>query len=189
MKRLKWRMKKLNLIWDYNFYKMPGFTESNITLDFPNNNFFRLSTCAGYTALSGNYFKEMDACWYDNVNNVYWLFELKDYSPATLDVSSIDKRTWDIVKKSVDSLCMFLSSKHFYPFNIDACIPSVPDVNTQLKFITIVHCKAAQKPDVQLINNAFRNRFKPYATLFGINDYAVVEHSSAIRNIPNNMVQ
>ena len=37
---------------------MPGFTESNITLNFPDANFFVFATCEGYTALSGNHFKE-----------------------------------------------------------------------------------------------------------------------------------
>lgn len=63
---------------------MYGFTESNITLDFPDHNFFRFSACGGYTALSGNHFKEMDACWYDTYGNIYWLFELKDFSLASL---------------------------------------------------------------------------------------------------------
>lgn len=41
---------------------MSGFTESNITLNFPDANFFRFANCNGYTALSGNHFKEMDVC-------------------------------------------------------------------------------------------------------------------------------
>lgn len=64
---------------------MPKIKESNITLDFPDGNFFRFETCSGYTALSGNHFKEMDACWYDNTKNLFWLIELKDYSLASLN--------------------------------------------------------------------------------------------------------
>jgi hypothetical protein len=63
---------------------MPGFTESNITLNFPDANFFRFATCEGYTALSGNHFKEMDACWFDAKENLFWLIELKDFSLASL---------------------------------------------------------------------------------------------------------
>src|ERR1700721_207065 len=115
----------------------------------------------------------MDACWYDNAGNIYWLFELKDYSLATLDAGSINQRTWDIVKKAVDSLCMFLSSKHTYPYdaNLNPCMPAIPNLHSEFKFITIVHCSEAQIPDVQLIHNNFRNRFKPYAKLFGISHY------------------
>jgi hypothetical protein len=52
---------------------MPGFTESNITLNFPDANFFRFADCDGYATLSGNYFKEMDACCFDTGDNLYWL--------------------------------------------------------------------------------------------------------------------
>jgi hypothetical protein len=172
---------------------MPGFTESNITLNFPDANFFRFAACAGYSALSGNHFKEMDACWFDTGGNLYWLIELKDFSLATLTTpETIEKKSWDIVKKAVDSLCMFLSSKHSYPYaaNLNPCLPvPFPNNTTQFKFVTIIHCDTGQKADVQLINERFKSKFKPYAELFGITNYAVIEHSTAIRIIPNNMIQ
>jgi len=171
---------------------MPGFTESNITLNFPDANYFRFSTCPGYTALSGNFYKEMDGCWYNTVENVYWLFELKDYSSASLGtIENIEKRVLDITKKAVDSLLMFLSNKHTYIYgsNFDPCFPFQPNNRTQFNLITIVHCDTSQRADVQLINEKFKNRFKPYAKLFDILKYSVVEHNSAIRIIPNNMVQ
>lgn len=171
---------------------MYGFTESNITLHFPDSNFFRFSTCGGYTAQSGNHFKEMDACWYDADDNIYWLIELKDFSLASLTTpDTIEKRSWDMVKKAVDSLCMFLSSKHDYPYsaNLNSCFPFIPNHTTQFKFVTIVHCDQTQKPDVQLLNERFRDKFKPYAALFGVINFSVVEHSAAMKIIPNNMVR
>ncbi len=172
---------------------MHGFTESSITLNFPDANFFRFADCAGYTALSGNHFKEMDACWFDKGGNLYWLIELKDFTSASLGTpQNVEARAWNILKKAVDSLCMFLSSKHTYPYaaNLNPCFPvPLPNNTTQFKFITVVHCNTAQAPDIQLIHNSFRAKFKPYAELFGITNYAVIEHSSAIRNIPNNMIQ
>ena len=171
---------------------MPGFTESNITLNFPDTNYFRFESCAGYTALSGNHFKEMDACWFDTGGNLYWLFELKDFTLADLTTNqNIESRTWNLVKKAIDSLCMFLSSKHHYTYqaNLNPCLPAPPNLTTQFKFISIIHCNAGQAADVQLIHNSFRNKFKPYAEMFGIANYGVMAHSSAITNIPNNMVQ
>ncbi len=171
---------------------MPGFTESSITLDFPDSNFFRFSNCSGYTALSGNNFKEMDACWYDTTCNLYWLIELKDFTSAALNTrQNVEDRAWNLIKKAVDSLCMFLSSKHAYPYdiNLNPCLPATPDSTTEFKFITIVHCSSSQAADVQLIHNSFRRKFKPYADLFGITHYAVLEHSAAIRVLPNNMIQ
>ncbi len=172
---------------------MPGFTESSITLNFPDTNFFRFSDCGGYTVLSGNHFKEMDACWFDASANLYWLIELKDFSLATLTTpENIENKSWDMVKKAVDSLCMFLSSKHAYLYaaNLNPCFNAPPPNNTtQFKFIIIVHCDVSQKADVQLINEKFKSKFKSYAKLFGITHYTVVEHSSAVKIIPNNMVQ
>jgi hypothetical protein len=171
---------------------MPGFTESNITLNFPDTNFFRFEGCPGYTALSGNHFKEMDACWFETESNFYWLIELKDFSSGSLTASeSIEKKSWDLVKKAVDSLCMFLSSKHTYPYatSLNPCFHNIPNNTTQFKLITIIHCDTGQKSHVQLIHNSFRTKFKPYAELFGITYYAVIEHSRAIEIIPNNMIQ
>jgi hypothetical protein len=39
-------------------------TESSVTLNFPDNNYFRLCDCDGYKAIQNN-FAEMDVCWYD----------------------------------------------------------------------------------------------------------------------------
>lgn len=171
---------------------MPGFTESNITLNFPDNNFFRFSDCDGYKRLSGNYFKEMDAGWYNAQENLYWLIELKDYSLANLSVVlTIEEISNDIVKKAIDSLCMLLSSKHAYPFapHLNLCLPQVPNSNAIFNFITVVHSDRSQRVNVQLINEKFKRRFRPYAQLFGIKFYSVIEHTSAARIIPNNIIQ
>jgi hypothetical protein len=171
---------------------MPGFTESNITLNFPDTNFFRFANCAGYATLSGSHFKEMDACWFDSNSNLYWLFELKDYSVASLASSeTIEKKSRDIVKKEIDSLCMFLSGKHTYPYaaSLNPCFPSPPNSGTQFKFVTIIHCNSEQRVDSQLLNEKFKNKFRPCAQLFGITNYSVIEHSAAVRNFPNNIVQ
>jgi len=95
---------------------MPGFTESNIILKFPDNNFFRFSNCRGY-------------------------------------------------------------------------LPCTPANATVMKFITVVHCDTHQRADVQLMNDSFKNKFKPYAELFGIRYYSVVNHQSAKVIVPNNMIQ
>lgn len=172
---------------------MPGFIESNITLNFSDSNFFRFEACDGYRSLSGHSFKEMDACWLDLATNTYWLFELKDFTAASLGSSqNIEQRTQNIFKKCVDSLCMFLSSVNGYPYAryLNSCFPlPPPNALTEFKFITVVHCNPGQESDVQLIHNSFRNKFRPYAELFNVSHYAVLEHSSAIRNLQNNMVQ
>lgn len=171
---------------------MPQITESNITLNFPDNNYFRFEDCPGYHALSAYSFKEMDACWHDQAGNIYWIIELKDFSLASLSTSpNVEDRAQNIFKKAVASLSMFLSSIHGYSYGskLNACFPvPPPDKTTKLNFVAIVHCNNAQIPDVQLIHNSFRNKFKPYAELFDISNYAVIEHAQAIRTIPYRLV-
>jgi len=163
---------------------MPGFTESSITLDFPDNNFFRFEYCQGYNNLSGYYFKEMDACWFDIASDTLWLIELKDFSLATLSTpETMEKRSWDILKKCHDSLCMILSSKHSYSYAhlLNPCFPQAISNTLTLKFVTIIHCDPNQRQDIQLLNEMFKRKFKPYADLFGVVSYTIVEHSSATR--------
>ena len=53
-------------------------TESGITLNFPDNNYFRLGGCDGYKKIQNN-FSEMDACWYDQANDTLYIIELKNW--------------------------------------------------------------------------------------------------------------
>jgi hypothetical protein len=171
---------------------MPGFTESNITLNFPDNNFFRFADCIGYKQLSGANFKEMDACWYEVGSNIYWLIELKDFTADFTAGISIESRVWDIVKKAVDSLQMFLSAKHSYPYGAKEllpCMPIAPNDATNIKVFTIVHCPTGKKADIQLLHNSFRTKFSPYAKLFGIASYGVLEHTQAMRLVPHEIVK
>jgi len=169
---------------------MQGFTESNITLNFPDKNYFRLEKCQGYSTLSGDHFKEMDACWYDQFNNEYWFLELKDFSNVQ-DHLNNNARINDIVKKSVDSLAMFLSNKHNYPFgsqNFSQCFHSGVNDHTLTRIYTIIHCLPESRSSIQILNDKFRNRFTPYAKLFGIIHYGIIEHSQAMRIIPRDIV-
>lgn len=164
---------------------MPPYTfiESNISIDFPSQ-FSRICDCTGYTDLSGNFFKEMDVSYFEDSINTYYLIELKDFSLANItEPQFMRKRAWDLVKKSVDSLCFFLCTKHRYPYdiNIDPFITRKPDSQTTFQLLNIIHCDPLQQPDIQLLNNLYRQIFMPYARLFNIRYYAVLEHSAAIR--------
>lgn len=171
---------------------MPGFTESSITLNFPDSNYFRFADCPGYKQFSGNNFKEMDACWYNARNNTYWLIELKDFTADLTAGNSIESRVWNILKKAVDSILMFLSVKHQYTYGRTVLLPSMPiepDTTTNFSVFTVVHCPETNKADIQLLHNSFRLKFRPYAELFGINSYGVLEHTQAMRIVPNNIIQ
>ena len=67
---------------------MAGFTESNITLDFPTSDWFRFEKSKPYSSISGFHFKEMDACWLKNMGSAqfeFYAIELKDYRSAKLN--------------------------------------------------------------------------------------------------------
>lgn len=164
---------------------MSGFTESGMTLDFPDANYFRLQDCTGYKNISGFHFKEMDVCWYDTEKNIYWLIELKDFRVATLNPSTQETRVWDMVKKAVDSLMMFKCVQHGYPYaSTFSCMQPLPIPVTQLNIITIVNCQPTQKPDVQLMNDVFKQKFQGYAKLFDIARLSVMSYDSAKKHLP-----
>lgn len=126
-------------------------TESGITLNFPDNNFFRFEDCQGYKEIQNN-FKEMDVCWYEQTTDTLYIIELKDWHDGKLieendpTISSqkiiemkesISKSNINIlVKKSIDSVSMFISILLGKPFSqkIELCTP-----------FTITNCKVSQR--------------------------------------------
>ena len=160
-----------------------AITESSIKLDFPDKNFFRFEDCSGYNSIQ-NHFKEMDAGWYDNTNDILYIIELKDWSYASL--SSLPKenssnRIWDLVKKSVDSTCMLMSTilGTVQGQEIQKCIPFKIDINTEVKLISIIHCDPSDYVFVSYINTEYKSRFYSYAKLFNINSYFVMTRQKA----------
>lgn len=93
---------------------MNGFTESGITLDFPTNKWFRFEKTDFYRTISGNHFKEIDACWLDVDNNIFYLIELKDYTSTNIS-EQVEMRINNLWKKSVDSLQMINSALNLFP--------------------------------------------------------------------------
>ena len=78
-------------------------TESNITLNFPDNNYFRIQDCEGYKEIQHN-LKEMDACWFNNEENILYLIELKNWENNSLieeNDSSISKEEISLMKSNI----------------------------------------------------------------------------------------
>ena len=87
MKPLKCTTKKYLLIC--NDAQMASITESAITLDFPNDLFFRLCDCPAYKEIQ-HHCKEMDVCWYDHATNRLYLIELKKWDNKLLEEEDAD---------------------------------------------------------------------------------------------------
>lgn len=151
---------------------MSGFTESNITLDFPSTGvWFRFQQSEPYASLSGNSFKEMDACWVDDSNptsRVVYGIELKDYTSAG-SLGNSQNRVWNVVKKTVDTLQMLLSAKYQNTFGQSLESSKGVDLHTNISslfLITIVDISASDIPLFSAFKDECRSRLRPYGVVW-----------------------
>ncbi|MFN0048925.1 MAG: hypothetical protein ACKVOU_07375 [Cytophagales bacterium] len=175
--------------------------ESGITLNFPDSNFFRFQDCQGYTNIQEN-FKEMDVCWYDVKNDILYVIELKDWGNGILseekdpsysseDISKLKKnisksRIEVLFKKSLDSVCMFLSIilNKPYSVNIQNCAPFKVTNTTKIKLLSIINWIDTDTSYISTVHSAYKTYFKPYGKLFGIQSYVVMTKNQAIKSYP-----
>jgi hypothetical protein len=164
---------------------MPFLTESGITLTFPDANGFRLSDCTTYRTLSRYYFKEMDAGWIDTNNSRVLLVELKDFSSPGSISGKINERIFNLTKKSIDVLQIMLcvQNQGALAADFETCLPA-PIANYELEFYAVIHAPN-QEADIQLIHDKFRTIFTPYAKIWGVSKYAVMEKQQAVRIFPS----
>jgi hypothetical protein len=171
-------------------------TESGITLNFPDNNYFRLEDCDGYKKIQSN-FSEMDACWYDQVNDTLYLIELKDWGNNNLQEENdpdfsetkisemkegISKhRIYNLLKKSIDTTCMFMSILLGKPYaaNIQACSPFTITNKTKVNLLSIINWTDADSSYISNINTVFKTKFHSYARLFDIKAFLVLTKEKA----------
>ena len=174
-----------------------ALTESGITLNFPDNNFFRFEKCNGYKDIQ-NHFKEMDVCWYDQISDTLYIIELKDWGNFTLteenepnasieEIEQIKKkiskyRIDGLVKKSVDSVCMFTSIllKKPYSANIQACSPFEITNATKIKLLSIINWTSSDPTYIASVNSEYKSRFNSYAKLYDIKTFLVMSKSQAV---------
>ncbi len=175
-------------------------TESAITLEFPDENYFRFEDCAAYKELQ--HLREMDACWYDQANNILYVIELKNWennqlieendsniSPSEIEEikKNISKsRIKNLVEKSIGSICMITSIILEKPQGnrIRSCAPMNFNVDntTQVKLLSIINWTDTDESYISNINTAYRSRFKAYARLFDIKAYLVLTKQKAIES-------
>jgi len=169
---------------------MMPFTESSITLNFPDNNYFRLSEWDTYKKLQ--HIREMDFCWYDKNDDKLYLIELKDWGDASIneeddpDISpekieemkqGITKyRIKNLLEKSIDTLCIFSSILLNRPTgrSINNCAPFDITVNTEIILLSVINWNVPDFNYVSDINSAYRSRLNSYAKLFGVRKYHVI---------------
>jgi hypothetical protein len=171
-------------------------TESSITLNFPDNNYFRLCDCAGYKAIQNN-FAEMDACWYDQKKDILYLIELKNWEKNNL-VEETDPnftheqiqdmkegisnyRIRNLVKKSIDTCCIFMSILlgKTNGNKIQQCSPFMISNNTTIKLLSIINWTDIDSTYISTINTQYKSKFNSYAKLFDIKTFLVLTKDKA----------
>lgn len=150
---------------------MAGFSESNITLDFPTEHWFRFEKSKPYNSISAFYFKEMDACWVKNIGlgqSEFYAIELKDYRSARFNEKA-ETRIWDIVKKVIDTLQMMMSARHQYPFGKTLETEKNIDLHTgnvKALFLTIVDIKPEDSLLFAVMKDQCLNRLRGYSSVW-----------------------
>lgn len=150
---------------------MAGFSESNITLDFPTEHWFRFEKSKPYSSISAFHFKEMDACWVKNIGSgqsEFYAIELKDYRSSRFNEKA-ETRVWDIVKKVVDTIQMIMSARHQYPFGKKLEAEKNIDLHTgdvTAKFLTIVDIRPEDSPLFAGMKDECLNRLRGYMSVW-----------------------
>ena len=152
---------------------MAGFTESGTTLEFPSENWFRFQQSKPYCDVSGFGFKEMDACFLETKGDgtkVFYAIELKDFTETnSLEESNMTKRIWDIVKKNVDTLQMYLSAKYQQQFGIELENVKSVDLHTNMDraiFVTIVNVKPENVQLLQALKDKCQSKLCAYSRVW-----------------------
>lgn len=171
--------------------------ESSITLNFPDGNFFRFQDCKGHQDLQ--YIKEMDVCWYEQATDTLYIIELKDWGNATLNEESdpnisseeisqtkdriSSHRIDELWKKSVDSVCMFMSIllEKPYAVNIQCCSPFTITPETKIRLLSIINWTSSDVTYIASVNAAYKAKFKSYAKLYDIKSFLVMTKHQAAR--------
>ena len=164
---------------------MAGFTESGITLDFPTQDWFRFEKSQPYAGISGYHYKELDACWVKDMNTGYAIFyaiELKDYTSCSIDSSK--ERIFDIVKKMVDTIQMFLSARYQNEFGQELEHEKHVNLHDGLscaQFITIVKIHQENAPLFQALKDECLRHLKGYGKVWDNIQFHILTYTQAQR--------
>jgi hypothetical protein len=171
-------------------------TESAITLNFPDNNYFRLCDCDGYKVIQNN-FAEMDACWYDQANDILYIIELKNWGNNSLteegDPNFSDEqiqkmkegisshRIGNLLKKSIDTTCIFMSILlgKINGNKIQQCSPFSISKSTSIILLSIINWSDTDSTYISNINTQYKSKFNSYAKLFDIKTFLVLTKDKA----------
>jgi len=171
------------------------FTESEITLNFPDNNYFCFENCAAHQEISGFGIKDMDAGWFDVDKKILYLIELKDFSNSSAISNEEDEdksllgRSKNLVKKAADSIAMInaILLNTNWGQKLQSNLPCTFDRSYEVWLISVIHINQNenQTNNVSLLNTKFTSLFNGYRKIFGnVNYAAVLSHEQAKTKFP-----
>lgn len=167
---------------------MAGFTESGITLDFPTSSWFRFEKTEPHKSVSCFNFKEMDACWVDYEHKRFYAIELKDYTAAgSLEPTNTADRKWNITKKVVDTMQMFLAAKFQSTFGQTLEIEKNVDLHNdclEAYFITIVNVADSSKGYMGAFKDDCLKTIKGYTKVWDNAHATVMTYEQAKLKLP-----
>lgn len=161
------------------------FEENGIRVHFPDSNYFQLSTCAAYQAISGQGVKEMDIGWLDTSNNVLWLVEMKGYYhpsnakyfPKDLRISSVvDSLLNELYTKSIHTLCQIYTNRA----GTKSCVGQVISDQATLKLVYLIRTIPGQETYLNPMQDAIRAKLKPFIAIYRIDAITIVSYDYVV---------
>lgn len=174
---------------------MPIYSESGLTINLPNQDYFRVSDCQTWRKkLNSLSLKEMDFGWWDTTTNQIYFLEVKDFTQLNHPKSRKPKKLQDFIKdfvtKATDTLFLlagvWLSSskgKSMRDELLTTC-PNFPTSLSKIKLIFVVKTTDLS-PGIWIadLNNEIRNQLRGRVILFDLkpDDVILIDHQTAIR--------
>ena len=174
---------------------MPIYSESGLTINLPNQDYFRVSDCLTWSRkLNTLSLKEMDFGWWDATANQIYFLEVKDFTQLNHPKAKKPKKPQDFIEnfvtKATDTMFLmagvWLSSgegKSMKNEILTTC-PNFPVRLSKFKLIFVVKTTDLNAHIwIADLNNAIRNHLRGRVILFNLNpdDIILIDHQTAIR--------
>ena len=174
---------------------MPIYLESGLTINLPNQDYFRVSDCPTWRKkLNTLSLKEMDFGWWDATTNQLYLLEVKDFTQLDHPKATKPKKPQDFIKdfvtKATDTLFLlagvWLSSGKGESMKKELIVtcPNFPTAISKVKLIFVVKTTAPSAGIwIADLQNEIRNQLRGRVILFDLNpdDVILIDAQTAIR--------
>lgn len=163
---------------------MMPFEENGVAVHFPDENYFFLSECGAYKALSPFQVKEMDVCWLDKGSNTLWMVELKafDHKDNTnfkkVDISNEDvSEYWlhELFLKSLHTLSMLETNRS----GTAQCLVDGIELDTEYKIVHLINVMPGQEEYLSFLKDRLETLLKPYIKIFRVSSINILPYSTA----------